>query len=49
MAAEKMTRLNRSAYHQKMRIKFDTIKMNETNGEKPSAVPVCTIVIVYMM
>ena len=46
IAAIKMTHVNRSEYHQKTLIKFETIKMNETKGENPSALFDCTIVIV---
>jgi len=44
-----MTREKRAAYHQKTRIRFDTIRMKDTKGENPSALPVFTIVIVCIM
>ena len=46
IAAYKITRENLSAYHQKTLIKFETSRINETNGLNPSAVFVCTIVYV---
>ena len=46
IAAIRMTQVNRSEYHQNTRIKLETIKMNETKGEKPSALFDCTIVMV---
>ena len=49
MAAARMTRENRSLYHQKTRIKLETIRMKETKVEKPSAWLVCTMVMVCMI
>ena len=49
IAAKKITSENLSAYHQKILIRLLTIKIKETNGEKPSACPVCTMVIVWRM
>ena len=47
--ATKITHMNLSENHQNILIKFETIRMNETNVEKPSACCVYTIVSVCMM